>query len=149
MASIKNVNDLYKELIGIKAPWEVVAVRIDRENKSITVRIEHDPDKILNCPVCGQSSKRHDHRVKTLRDLDSCHYETFLELNVPRVRCSTHGVKQIQVPFAGKFIRSTGRLDRTVIDKLESGKSVSDAAKKSKMTWDIANRIKQRAVETP
>ena len=88
-----------------------------------------------------------DHQVKKLRDLDSYQYQTFLEVNVPRVMCQDHGVKQIKIPFADKFIRSTSRLDKIVIDKIENSNSVSSAAKKSKMTWDKTNRIKQRAVK--
>jgi len=74
---------LYKDIIGVQAPWVITAVDKDEYSRKITVRIECDQEKTFACPTCAQSTKRYDHRARTLRYLDTCQYETFLEVYVP------------------------------------------------------------------
>jgi len=106
---------LYKDIIGVQAPWTITAVSKSELPKKITVRIEHDPEKILACPICAQSTKLYDHRVRILRYLDTCQYETYLEVYVPRIKCRKDGVQQIQIPFAEKYSRFAGRFESTII----------------------------------
>ena len=93
----------------------ITAVTKDEVSRKITVRIEYDGEKIIACPICAQSTKRYDHRPRVLRYLDTCQYETFLEVYVPRVKCKKDGVQQIQIPFAEKHSRFTSRFEMAVI----------------------------------
>jgi transposase len=102
METEKTTKQLYEDIIGVQAPWMVTAVIKDEIARKITVRIEYDREKILACPICARSSKRYDHRVRVLRYLDTCQYETFLEVHVPRIKCKKDGVQQIAIPFAEK-----------------------------------------------
>src|SRR5215475_10250482 len=101
----------YKDIIGVQAPWMMTAVTMDDISRKVTIRIEHDPEKILACPICAQSTKLYDHRVRELRYLDTCQYETLLEVHVPRIECKKDGVQQIQIPFAEKQSRFTSRFE--------------------------------------
>ena len=92
METTDSTNQFYKDIIGVHAPWVITAVTMDDVSRKVTIRIEHDPDKMLVCPICAQSTKRYDHRVRLLRYLDTCQYETFLEVHVPRIKCENDGV---------------------------------------------------------
>ncbi|MDR2375089.1 MAG: transposase family protein [Treponema sp.] len=48
----------------------------------------------MECPVCGKSAKLYDRRIRSLRYLDTCQYETFLEAYMPRLKCKEDGVVQ-------------------------------------------------------
>ena len=98
---------LYKDIIGIKAPWIITAVTKDEQSRKITVRIEHGTNHKISCSVCSAEARTHDRRVRVLRYLDTCRYETFLEVHMPRVKCEQDGVQQIQIPFAEKHSRFT------------------------------------------
>jgi transposase len=77
--------------------------------------------------------------------LDTCQYETFLEVYVPRIKCERDGVQQIQIPFAEKHSRFTSRFERAIIVWLQSS-PISVVAENFKMSWDEADGIMQRAV---
>ena len=137
---------MYKDIIGVQAPWMVTEVRQDKFSRVITVRIEHDPKTVIACPVCAQRTKLYDHRVRVLRYLDTCQYETFLEVHIPRVKCEKDGVQQIQIPYAEKHSRFTSRFETSMIDWLKTN-SIKVVADSFKLSWDEADGIKQRAVK--
>jgi transposase len=145
MESTDSTSLFYKEIIGVQAPWAITAVTMDEAGRKVTVRIEHDPEKTLACPICAQRTKGYDHRVRVLRYLDTCQYETFLEVHVPRIICKKDGVQQIQIPFAEKHSRFTSRFERAVLIWLESS-PISAVAENFNLSWDEADGIMQRAV---
>jgi transposase len=125
----------------------ITAVTKDKAMRKITVRIEYSPNDIIACPICGgHTTKRHDHRVRALRYLDTCQYETFLEVRVPRIKCEQDGIQQIDVPFAEKYSRFTSRFERAVLAWLEDS-PISAVAKNCGLSWDEADGIMQRAVK--
>jgi transposase len=136
---------LYKDIIGVRAPWTVTGVIKDESSRIITIRIDYDSEQAIACPACGGGSKLHDHRVRKLRYLDTCQYETFLEVHVPRVKCKKDGLQQVEVPFAEKHSRFTSRFERAVIVWLHDS-SISAVARNFGLSWDEVDGIMQRAV---
>lgn len=136
----------YKDIIGVQHPWMITAVTKDEVSRKVTVRIEHDSDKVLACPICAQRTKRYDHRVRVLRYLDTCQYETFLEVYVPRIKCKKDGVQQIQIPFAEKHSRFTSRFECAIIVWLQNS-PISAVAENFNLSWDEVDGIMQRAVQ--
>ena len=137
---------LYKDIIGVKAPWMITGVNKDEYARKITVRIEYDPEKTIACPICAQNTERYDHRVRVLRYLDTCQYETFLEVHVPRIKCKKDGVQQIQIPFAEKHSRFTSRFEMAIIVWLQDS-PISAVAENFKLSWDEVDGIMQKAVQ--
>jgi transposase len=140
------IEQLYKDILGIQAPWMITAVMKDEIGRKIIVRIEYDREKILPCPVCAQRTKRYDCRIRRLRYLDTCQYETFLEVHVPRIKCKKDGVQQILIPFAEKHSRFTGRFERAVLVWLQDS-PISVVAENFNLSWDEVDGIMQRAVK--
>jgi len=145
METINSACIFYSNIIGVPAPWMVTSVTQDDVNRKITVRIEYDPEKTIACPTCAQRTKQYDHRVRVLRYLDTCQYETFLEVHIPRVRCEKDGVQQIQIPFAEKHSRFTSRFEMAIIIWLQST-PISTVAENFNLSWDEVDGIMQRAV---
>jgi len=146
METTDSTCQFYKDIIGVRAPWMITAVTMDDISRKVTIRIEHDPKKTLACPICAQSTKLYDHRVRVLRYLDTCQYETFLEVHVPRIECKKDGVQQIQIPFAEKHSRFTSRFEMAVLVWLKSS-PISEVAENFNMSWDEVDGIMQRAVK--
>jgi transposase len=141
-----STNQLYKDIIGVEAPWMITAVIKDETARKITVRIEYERDKILACPICARRTTFYDRRVRTLRYLDTCQYETFLEVHVPRIKCRKDGVQQIPVPFAEKHSRFTARFERAVMIWLQDS-PISAVAENFNLSRDEVDGIMQRAVK--
>jgi transposase len=146
MGTTESTLKLYEDIIGVHAPWIITAVNKDEYSRKITVRIEYDQEKIIGCPICAQSTKRYDHRTRVLRYLDTCQYETFLEVMVPRIKCKKDGVQQIEIPFAEKHSRFTSRFESAIIVWLQDSPT-STVARNFKLSWDEVDGIMQRAVQ--
>jgi len=147
METTDSTYQLYKDIIGVQHPWIITAVTKDKADRKITVRIEYAVKDNIACPVCsGYNTKQYDHRTRVLRYLDTCQYETFLEVHVPRIKCEQDGVQQISIPFAEKHSRFTSRFERAVIVWLQDC-PISAVAENFRLSWDEVSGIMQRAVK--
>jgi hypothetical protein len=73
-------------------------------------------------------------------------FETLVRCEVPRCNCPEHGVKTVDVPWAGKGSRFTLLFESFAIDVLKACSSVMAASELMDMNWHQINQIKRRAV---
>ncbi|MBI2371096.1 MAG: ISL3 family transposase [Deltaproteobacteria bacterium] len=121
--------ELYERILGITPPWKVVNVELDLKAEQVVVMVDAGGGP-FPCPECQTTVPG---------------YDTWIEAEVPRVQCPTHGVKQIRVPWAEPGSQFTALLERLAIDLLREC-SVTGAAELLRITWDEAWGIKSRAV---
>jgi len=134
---------LYAKILGIEAPWEVEEVELDVGGGQVTVRVGHHGE--LWCPECGEATPGYDTRERRWRHLDTCQYRTIIAAQVPRTRCSAHGVRQIEVPWSEPGSRFTALFEALAIDLL-SEMSFSGVARLTGLSWDQIDGIQGRAV---
>jgi transposase len=138
--------DLYRQLLGLEAPWMVSRVDLDVKAHRVDVFAEHTKPKAWPCPECGAKCGLHDHdEERTWRHLDSCQFETHLHARLPRVNCPEHGVRQVRVPWAEARSRFTALFERFAIEVLLET-SITGAAKILGLSWDEAHHVMERAV---
>jgi len=77
---------------------------------------------------------------------DTMQFTTWIEADVPRVECATHGVRQIRIPWAEPGSQFTALFERLAIDLLREC-SRTGAGRLLRITWDEAWGIKGRAVK--
>ena len=93
--------DLFQRALGLEEPWEVVDVQFDVARRRLDLRIDFPKGARFPCPECAAAGcKVHDTERHTWRHLNFFEHEAFLTARVPRVICSEHGVRQVQVPWA-------------------------------------------------
>jgi transposase len=136
---------LYQQILGLVAPWQVASVALKPEQREIEVRVAFD-ETIWACPQCGQRMEIHDYEERRWRHLDSCQFKTILVSRVPSVRCPEHGSQTVAVPWAEKYCRFTQLFERLAIDVMLEC-SISGACEILGISWDEADGIKQRAVK--
>ena len=136
--------ELYRQILGIQAPWEVSEVDVDLPGTGVTVHIHHSGSD-LACPQCGESCSGYDTRERKWRHLDTCQYKTWLVAQVPRVRCPEHGVHQLPVPWAENNSRLTALFEALVIDWLKIG-TISEVAERLGLSWSAVSGVQERAV---
>lgn len=142
-----DVSDHYAMLLGINSPWEISSVDLQLAAQRVDIVIEYTGETGV-CPECGESCPRYDVRQpRTWRHLDTMQFATYLHCEVPRVRCSEHGVKSVEVPWAGKNSRFTLLFEAFAIQVLLSARSVEEARKLLGLNWHQVEAIKRRAVE--
>ena len=137
--------DLYAKILGITAPWEVVDVVVDDSAQTVEVHLATKAGTKHSCPECGRDVPGYDTRERRWRHLDTCQFQTVLVAAVPRVDCTEHGVRQVNVPWAEAGSRFTALFEALAIDWMKEA-SLSGVMRVLGLTWDEASGIQQRAV---
>jgi transposase len=137
--------DLYAQILGIQPPWMVREVALNLAEGEIVIHVQHDPAVALTCPECGSEVPGYDTRERCWRHLDTCQYHTILAAEVPRCRCSEHGVHQVSVPWGEPGSRFTALFEALIIDWLKET-SMSAVGRNLDLSWDQIDGIMQRAV---
>jgi len=73
-------------------------------------------------------------------------FQTIIKSRVPRSDCKEHGPLTINVPWAGPNSRFTLLFERMAIEVMIAAKSIAEAAKLLRISWDQAHAIQRRAV---
>ena len=137
--------ELYRALLGPTAPWTVAGVDVDMAGQRVVVRVEAGPGP-YPCPECGTPTGRYDSKRRRWRHLDTMQFATWIEAEVPRVECATHGVKHLRVPWAEPGSQFTALFERLAID-LQRECSIKGAARLLRISWDEGWGIKTPAVK--
>jgi transposase len=138
--------ELYRQLLGLEAPWSVERVELSVEDQRVDVYASHAAALRWPCPECGEKLPVNDHaEERAWRHLDTCGFGTWLHARVPRVRCEAHGVHQVRVPWAEPHSRFTALFERLAIDVLKET-DVSGAAAILGTSWDETWGLMARAV---
>ena len=138
--------ELYRQLLGLAAPWTVERVELDMAKQHVEVHVGHAPGQRFACPECGRELGVYDHLAeRTWRHLDSCQFLTYLHARPPRVSCPEHGVHQVTLPWAQAGSRFTNLFEALAIDVLLAA-NIKKAAGLLRITWDEAWHLMERAV---
>jgi transposase len=91
---------LMQQALGLPSPWTVVRSDFDTEASRLDVQIDFIPGSRFACPGCGAAGcQAYDTQRKTWRHLNFFQHQTYLNARVPRIRCGTCGIRQINVPW--------------------------------------------------
>jgi len=139
---------LFSQLLGLSDPWRITVVTPNLDDKSITIYIEWPQGKKGPCPDCGELCSVYDHREeREWRHLDTMQFKTLLIAEVPRIKCTSHGVKSLKVPWADVKSHFTTLFERFAVDILLTASSQTKAAELLGLSWDEVHRIQERAVK--
>ena len=138
--------ELYRQLLGLTAPWTVERVELDMANQHVEVHVGHPAGQRFACPQCGCELGVYDHSAERVwRHLDSCQFLTYVHARPPRVSCPEHGVLQVTLPWAQAGSRFTNLFEALAIDVLLAA-NVKRAAGILRITWNEAWHLMERAV---
>jgi len=137
--------ELYTQILGIRSPWQVSEVDLSVQAGEVKVYVEQEPGAEQQCPKCGKVSPGYDRRQRSWRHLDTCQFKTILVADVPRVKCSEHGVVTVTVPWAEPGSGFTALFEALVIDWLKEA-SVQAVSRRMSLSWNAIDGIMQRAV---
>lgn len=137
----------YGQLLGVGSPWEVKAVELKINEKSVEIELGWQWGSSATCPVCGKLCSLYDSAPeRTWRHLDTMQFKTLIRARAPRSNCPEHGIKTMSVPWAEPQGRFTLLFERFAIDVLVASASVSHACELLGMGWEAVHEIMRRAV---
>lgn len=92
---------LFQAALGIAEPWRVTEASFDPDTGRLDLHLDFVRGARFACPEGDQAAcPVHDTETRTWRHLDFFQHQAHLHARVPRVRCDTHGVRQVVVPWA-------------------------------------------------
>ncbi len=138
--------DLYSQILGIHAPWQVIEVKTDMVKREITIKVIYDLELPVTCPDCHRTVRPHDHKKRRWRHLNTCQMKTIIECDIPRSECPTHGVKQVPVPWAEGNSHFTALFEAQAILFLKRT-NIKAASGLLDVSWDQASNIQGKAVK--
>ena len=142
-----NDTQLYEQILGLAEPWFVKQVDLKMADQSVDIHVEHRPDAVFCCPVCGKAGVLYDHAdERAWRHLDSCQFKTYLHARVPRVGCPEHGIHNAKLPWAETRSRFTLLMERMIIDVIRQCSTIKGTCQIMRVTWDEAFGVMQRGV---
>ena len=139
--------ELYRQILGVVAPWEIRKIDLEMERGRVDIYLEwpHATEGI--CPECGKKCKVHDRREERIwRHLDTCQLRTYIHCRIPRVSCDEHKTKTMEVPWAENMSRFTLQFEMIAIQFLEASENRSRTAEVLHLSWDELNHIMEKAV---
>lgn len=128
-------------ILEVKSPWFISSIDVHKATKSVNVFLDFERATSFACPNCEQRCKVHDSTYRVWRHLDMMDYRCYLNIKMPRIKCSRHKVLAIdKIPWGRTNIHFTHLFEQEVM-KLVAEMSVSAAAKKLGETdttlWNI------------
>lgn len=137
------IEQFYANLLGLDGNWTVQSVRQENEGRKVRVKVIYNSDA-YRCPECGLAAALHDMRERTVRHLDSCEYQTYLDLKFPRVTCARCGTRAVTPPIAAANSRYTKAFENRIVELCQNT-PVQKVAKDMRLHWHVVAGIKDRA----
>jgi transposase len=142
-----NLKQFYEHMLRLKDPWYVDSVEIDDQGNRVDVYVKHHNPIRVACPVCNEFFSMYDHAPERIFEhLNTCQMRTFVHIRLPRVNCSTHGIKQIVSELGEPNSHMTFAFECRLLD-LAKECSIAAVSRLSALSWDESHGCVARAVE--
>jgi len=139
--------DHYKQLLGLPDPWVVEGVKLSIKDMQVDVHLSYGGEE-APCPECRRKCSIYDHQKERVwRHLDTMQFTTLIHCSTPRVSCPEHGVRNVEVPWAGKHSRFTLLFEGFAVEVLKISESNSKARELLRLNWKQVSDIMRRAVD--
>jgi transposase len=132
--------------------WVISNASVDKSNEITVLELEYiDNGKLPQCPQCsGACLAIHDRRRHRYRHLDMFQNMTYIDVNVPRLKCENGHISHMPISWAAKGSRFTLLFESMVLFLCASC-PVNVIAKKArvqdKAIWRIIERYVQRYID--
>ena len=141
------LNQHYAALFGLGSEWKVSRVALDILRNKVDIHLEYTAETAI-CPECGEIARVYDQQPERVwRHLDTMQFETLIHAKTPRVQCSRHKVRDIELPWATKSSRFTLMFEAFAIVVLQGARSIKDAQRILRLSWWQTHEIMKAAVE--
>lgn len=137
--------DFYQQVLGLDKPWKVKAVRMELDQRRITVEVECEQQAWGN-PGTGRRAHVHEWVERRWRHLDTCQFETIIQARVPRLRYEDGSSEEVTVPWAERYSRLSKLMESFVIRVLQSCGTVKAAGRLVGLGVDQVDAVMRRAV---
>ncbi len=96
---------LFTEALGIKAPWKIVSLQFDSDKKRLDIKVDFERGSAFEYEDSSTKKKgsygAYDTVEKTWRHLSFFEHECYIHARIPSVKPTSGGIKLISPPWSG------------------------------------------------
>jgi hypothetical protein len=81
-------NSIFAATLGLSAPWQITAIKINREEQRLDISVNYNAEHLPHCPICGLQASSCSIRNETWHHSDFFQFAAFLHTRVPVVECT-------------------------------------------------------------
>lgn len=118
--------NVFDDLI-LEENYYIENVVFNQQENYYTIIIKND-QKVTACPVCLAQTTIYDHLPREWRHLNFQDSKVYINFEVPRAKCSTHGILQTKINWARPRQHYTISLEKLVCEQARD-KSLLQIAK--------------------
>ena len=109
------------KILEVKTPWIIEKIDVHSPTKTVNVFISFETGSKFSCSQCNKMSTVYDSNYRVWRHLDLCDYRCYLNIKIPRTKCTEHGVKVISHhPFGRQDIHYSFKLEALIMAKAKT-----------------------------
>ncbi len=99
-----NLEKAFETALGIHSPWTIEDLGLmpsaDGSGRlEMHIYVSFPRGAKFACPICGEEHTSYDTRERVWRHMNFFQYRCYIHAKVPRINCSTHGVRTVDVPW--------------------------------------------------
>lgn len=145
---------LFSEALGVKAPWKIVSLEFDSVKKKLDINVDFERGSAFEYedPVTREKGTygAYDTVEKSWRHLNFFEHECYIHARVPRVKPASGGIKLISPPWSGGAHGFT-LLFEALILQLCKNMPVNQAGKILKVSdyrlWNVLDYYVEKALD--
>lgn len=142
-----DAREMFTSILKITLPWYVARVEVNDCLNRVDIYIEHEGGIRARCPLCDEFRPVYDHSPeREYRHLDVCELAAYVHVQLPRVNCPIHGVRQIGSEFGDGRAGMTFAFERHLL-KVAQVCDIKAAGELCNVGWDTSWDTIERAVE--
>jgi transposase len=143
--------EMFQAALGLGSEWQVVKRQFNADEKRLDIYIDFERGTRFECPECRERCGVYDTKEREWQHLNFFQHGTYIHARLPRVKCRTHGVKQVEVPWARAGTGFTLLLEAMImaLSREMPVRSIAEATGiQDTRIWRIIDYHVQREVES-
>lgn len=146
----------FETALGIHSPWtiedsELIPSMDGSGQLEMHIYVSFSRGAKFSCPICGEEHTSYDTRERVWRHINFFQYRCYIHAKVPRVDCSEHGVRTVDVPWGREGSGFTLLMEGVILSLLRH-MAVATAAKEigehDTKLWRVLNYYVNEAKKT-
>ena len=119
-----SLTKVFETALGIHTPWTIDNTEFVSNDKKLGrlelhVYISFPKGSKFTCPICGEEYTSYDTRERVWRHLNFFQYRCYIHASVPRIQCSKHGVRTVDVPWGREGSGFTLMMEGVILSLLK------------------------------
>jgi transposase len=123
------IQELFRVALGLAEPWQVRKIEFSEADQRLDLWLDFPAGSRFGCPECRKVCSVYDSSERQWRHLNFFQHQTFLHARQPRIECSEHGVKTVEVPWARPGAGFTLLMEAFILMLVQNGMTPTQAGR--------------------